>query len=91
MPPQALSIVFVAHRQFVFNIVFHILFNIVFDIVSFFFTLSCNYTGPFDVHVAAQWGIADVDWSNDKAHWVQVSNLLLPLSLPPCLPPCLPA
>ena len=32
--------------------------------------MPCNYTGPFQTKIAAQWGIADIDWSNSKAQWV---------------------
>ena len=31
--------------------------------------MPCNYSGYFDPGIAAQWGIADFDWSNGKADW----------------------
>ena len=33
--------------------------------------MPCNYTGPFDLDFSTKWGIADIDWSNSKAQWVQ--------------------
>ena len=33
--------------------------------------MPCNYTGPFDLDYSTKWGIADLDWSNSKAQWVQ--------------------
>lgn len=32
--------------------------------------MPCNYSGFFDVPTAAQWGLADFDWSNAKLVWV---------------------
>ena len=32
--------------------------------------MPCNYTGPFDLQYSTKWGIADIDWSNSKAQWV---------------------
>jgi hypothetical protein len=33
--------------------------------------MPCNYTGPFQLEYSSKWGIADIDWSNSKAQWVQ--------------------
>lgn len=32
--------------------------------------MPCNYTGGLDPAAVDRWGIVDIDWSNDKAHWV---------------------
>ena len=42
-----------------------------YDMFASSIIMPCNYTGPFESSVAAQWGIADIDWSNSKAQWVQ--------------------
>jgi len=31
--------------------------------------MGCNYTGAFDESLAAEWGLVDLDWSNNKPLW----------------------
>ena len=37
--------------------------------------MPCNYSGFFDAHHAAQWGIASFDWSNGKDVWANAKPM----------------
>merc|ERR1711871_59663 len=41
-----------------------------YDMRSSTILYGCNYTGEFDETFAAEWGLVDLDWSNNKPQWI---------------------